>query len=207
MTIDAISERIERSLPVRLVNDSAEREVKVFDVELPLLRKRLAALPRVESFEGMVRTRELVLHEQPDAFTLKYRAMDGRPTTIILKGEKQPHPKYKVRREVTWELTEELSYEEVASRLDGVYLEEVAKHRESYEAEDEGGHFHLDIDQDPVLGLIVEIEGSTDEAIARAIELLGLQGKPLSSEGRSGLLRRKAQGLASPGRTKPSAPE
>lgn len=190
--LERLLDLVEGALPVRKTGDAEEREVKVLGVDLEKLHARLAELPNVASFAGTVRTWKIEGHDD-DTMPVRVRVMGDTPVRLDVKGPVVPHPTYKVRREVNFTLLDDIAPEEIAQRLGGIITEYVEKERASYDVTDGDLHFHLDIDQDPDLGLLVEIEGATDAAIERAIVLLRLEGYETTPASRGELLRLRAQ--------------
>lgn len=172
--------RIERTLPVLRSSDVLEREVKVLGADRDWLEGQLLGLGAAMVFSGEVRTARLRVPELPPGCPLKYRVLEGYPPSLILKGRVLAHPRFKLRREIAWDLRGEATPARVAQLLGGTVQRSDVKERRSYTLEGARA-FHVDIDLYPEFGLVVEVEGSSDAAIDRAIRALELGSLRLSA--------------------------
>lgn len=189
--VDALVSRLEAALPLTRVGDSLEREVKVLDVDPDALVATLQRLGAHEVFRGRVASAILTLPGVVGDGVLKYRTLGDAPPVLILKGPRLPHPRFKLQREVTWQLPAGSQLADVAAAIGASVEDQREKHRVSHTVACGGGVVRVDLDTRAGIPPLAEFEASDDAAIDAAIAAVGLGGKEHSSETESELLGRK----------------
>ena len=177
-----ITERIEKSLPAVEIADIYEREVKVLGVDIKELIKCLRVIGASSTFKGEVTTQKISIGGMRSGYTLKFRKMTGLPPVLILKGMRMAHPKYKLRREITWELPAKYTGLETVKKIKGVIKGVNKKNRRAFTYDHGVLSFHIDIDRAIDRMPVVEIEATSDQAIKHAIEILDLHDCSFSNQ-------------------------
>ena len=94
---------------------------------------------------------------------------------VTFKGSRAPHRRIKVRREVQTHVEDGDALAEVFGACGLKPVMKVQKRRASYRL----GRCRIELDELPLIGCFVEVEGPSERAIAAARRKLSLEGRPI----------------------------
>ncbi len=147
-----------------------EIEVKILEINLPEIRRKLIRLGARNTFDGELHVAVFDYPQGKFEKTKEYLRLRtvGNKTELCYKG-KNTSKKFKIREEIEVHVD---SFEKTATILQRIGLKKVYdyhKHRESYRL----GSVKVDIDTHPGVPTYLEIEAPTEKQVEAAVKKLG----------------------------------
>jgi adenylate cyclase class 2 len=165
-----------------------EIEVKILEIDVTAVRKKLKALGAKKTFDGNMRT---TIFDTPNE-QLKKKGLflrlrqEGNNVHFCFKGKKESSKKFKVREEIELNVSSMKDMTIILSQLGFVKKYEYSKHREQYKL----GKTSFDIDTYKKIPTFLEIEAPTEEEVERAVKLIGYSMKDTTNASASELFEK-----------------